>query len=389
MNAEFNITVLGSARAGKTSLLSSIYSQLSQVIGEGSSLEIKPVGEADLLLSRQVSQLRTAFDSLTQMPLNNADVVSPTTISEEKVVPKPRYEFNFGIESKKAKSAFKKSSIVDVGDLLSLRQSGKRNRGQLDNSGHSDIGYRFNLGQKNKKPKMQLVLRDYPGEQILDNAQEVIHRIRECAVTLITIDTPALMVEGNTSFPWSFHKERNQLEKKKNGTANIHSLFQEAYKELKDKKLVILAPVKCEKWMKDPESASLLLDRIKAGYDNLLQLLASENLKDNVAVVVTPVETLGSIVYAYMDKQDVYSPQFMKRSVSSKYDPRYGDQPLRYMLRFVLKRFLEKPGFWFDWFGDDKPFLNAIHDFAKDCKSDPSLGIQTSGFSVIQGSQLL
>ncbi|RRB07728.1 hypothetical protein [Larkinella rosea] len=388
MNAEFNITVLGTARAGKTSLLSSIYSQLAQVIGEASGLEIKPVADADVLLDQQVSNLQSAFNSITQMPLNNADVVQPTTIPEEKVKPKPRYEFKFGIDSKKSKTTFKKSSIVDVGALLNLRQNSKRSPNRLDTH-HSDIGYRFNLGQKNKKPKMQLVLRDYPGEQILDNSKEVINRIRECAVTLITIDTPALMIEGNSAFPWSFHKERNQLEKKKNGTTNIHSIFQEAYKELKDKKLVILAPVKCEKWMKEPESASLLLERIKAGYDSLLQLLASENLKDNVAVVVTPVETLGSIVYAYMDNQDVYSPQFMKRSVSSKYDPRYGDQPLRYMLRFVLKRFLEKPGFWFDWFGDDKPFLNAIHDFAKDCKSDYSQGIQTSGFSVIQGSQLL
>lgn len=386
MNTEFNITVLGSARAGKTSLLSSIYSQFAQLIGEGSSLEIKPVGDADLLLDKQVNDLQSAFSSLTQMPLNNADVVRPTKIEEERSAPKPKPTFQFGRESKNSKMVLRKSSIVDFGDLLNFKPRTQR---VSDRNYTTDIGYRFSLGQKNKKPKVQLVLRDYPGEQLVDNSREVINRIRDCAVTLITIDTPALMLEGSKSFAWSYHNERNQFENKKSGTNNIASIFQEAYKGIKDKKLVILAPVKCEKWMKDSESANQLLDRIKAGYSNLLTLLASDELKENVAVVVTPVETLGNIVYAYMDNQETYSPQFMKRSISSTYDPRYSDQPLRYMLRFVLKRFLENPGFWFDWFGDDKPFLHAINDFAKGCKSDPSLGIQTNGFTVVQGSQLL
>ncbi|WP_247235273.1 hypothetical protein [Telluribacter sp. SYSU D00476] len=364
MIREFNITVLGPARAGKTSLLSSIYCQFSQVIGRDSDLEITPVSETDSNLGRHAAQLRTAFDTITQMPLNNADVVEATSIVESNSITKPKERFDLG-------------------------QKFKNNRGSISKFGFNDIEYRFNLGQKNKKPKVQLVLRDYPGEQLMENPKEVIRRIRECSVTMIAIDTPALMVEGGRSFPWLYHNDRNIPENGKNGSAGMLNIFKEAYKDLNEKKMVLLVPVKCEKWMSDPATASLLLDRLKTGYSQLLDFFASEGMSDNVAVVVTPVETMGNIVYAYMDNKENYSPRFMKGSVVSKFNPRYCDQPLRYILRFILKRFLENQGFWFDWFGNDKPFLKAINDFARGCNSDPNTGLQTNGFTTIQGAQLL
>ena len=362
MIREFNITVLGPARAGKTSLLSSIYSQFSQVIGRGSDLEITPASETDSYLGKHAADLEAAFDTITQMPLNNADVVEATSIVEVNSLIKTKERFGLG------------SKVKNTSALL--------NR-------NTDIEYRFNLGQKYKKPKVQLVLRDYPGEQLMERPKEVIRRIRECSVTMIAIDTPALMVEGGRSFPWLYHKDRNIPETGKNGSIGMLNIFQEAYKDLNEKKMVLLVPVKCEKWMSDPATATLLLDRLKAGYSQLLDFFASEGLSENVAVVVTPVETMGNIAYAYMDNKENYSPRFMKGSVVSKFNPRYCDQPLRYILRFILKRFLENQAFWFDWFGNDKPFLKAINDFARGCNSDPNTGLQTNGFTTIQGAQLL
>ncbi|GAB3974197.1 hypothetical protein GCM10028806_29540 [Spirosoma terrae] len=359
MNKEFDITVIGSVRAGKTSLLSTIYSQFSEVIELDNDLEIRPARDLDDSLGNYVQDLQNAFGTTTQMPLNNADVVQPTVISKTK----DNHTLNG-----------RSSSTTDYTYKLNGLNS-------------SDIEYRFNLGQKNKKPKIQLVLRDYPGEQLADHPKDVIRRIRDCAVTMIAIDTPALMIEESKRQPWRFHKDRNLFENGKPGPNNLCSIFEEAYKEINGKKLVVLAPVKCEKWMADPACADQLLERIKLGYKPLLDLLAS--MKDNVAVVVTPVETLGNIIYAYMDQPNAYSPQFMKETILAKYNPRYGDQPLRYILRFVIKRFLENPGFWFHWFGNDKPFVSAMDNFARGCKADPLRGNMASGFTVIQGSQLL
>lgn len=383
MNSEFNVTVLGASRAGKTSLLSSLYRQFEQVIEDGSDLEIKPVKVEDSLLAKEIANLQNAFNSTTQMPLNNADVVQATSILSKNGKTKNGYKHNGSQNTMSSKS------ISDVKYPFNIGRNAKNSTDKHGQNSRTDIEYRFNLGEKNQKPKVQLVLRDYPGEQLIDDSREVIFRVRECTVTMITIDTPALMVEANKTQSWVFHKDRNLLERGKSSTTSILTIFQEAYKGLKEKKLIILAPVKCEKWMRDSVSANQLLDRVKEGYKPLLDLLSSEDLKDNVAVIVTPVETLGGVIYAYMDSPETYSPRFIKKSISSKYDPRYCDQPLRYILRFVLKRFLESPGFWFGWFGNDKPFLNAIDGFAKGCKSDSNLGVQTNGFTIIQGSQLL
>ncbi|GAB2530306.1 hypothetical protein [Spirosoma aerophilum] len=383
MNLEFNITVLGASRAGKTSLLSSIYNQFNQVIGDGSDLEIKPVNEKDSLLAKEALDLQNAFNSATQLPLNNADVVQATNLTD--INSKIKYSYEQAGRQKPNKS----KNIIDIRYPFKIGAKFKNSNSNHPYKRINDIEYRFTLGQKNQRPKVQIVLKDYPGEQLIEDSREVIQRVRECSVTIVTIDTPALMIEGGKQHSWLFHKQRNLLEQGKNSTVTVCDIFQEAYKGLKDKKLIILAPVKCEKWMKDPSSANQLLDRVKEGYKPLLDLLSGDNLKDKVAVIITPVETLGDVIYAYMDNPDTYSPRFIKKTVSSKYDPRNCDQPLRYILRFVLKRFLENPGFWFGWFGNDKPFLNAIDDFARGCKTDLTPGNQTNGFTVIQGSQLI
>jgi hypothetical protein len=365
MIREFNITVLGPPRAGKTSLLTSIYSQFSQVVGRSSDLEITPVTEKDYLLEKHLAELRSAFSTSTIMPFKNADVVEPTCFDGDKV------EVTRGDNRLETKPKVKKpANLVWLSNIR-------------------DQEYRFNLGQKNKKPKVQLVLRDYPGEQLLDNPKEVVQRVKDCAVTMIAIDTPALMADEGRVNPLLTHKNRNFPEKGKKGGVGIVDIFAEAFKDLKEKKLVLLVPVKCEKWMSNPATANLLLERLKMGYEQLLELLASDDLRDNVAVVVTPVETMGGIVYAYMDSKETYSPQFMKESIAAEFRPRYSDQPLRYILRFTLKRFLERKGFWFDLFGNDKPFIQAIDEFAKGCKSDSGLGEKASGFTIIQGKDLL
>ncbi|SOD99394.1 hypothetical protein [Spirosoma fluviale] len=339
MLKEFNITVLGQARVGKTSLLSSIYYQFDEVISTDIDLEIRAVNEEDSLLGKPVRDMQKAFDTSTKMPLNNADVVPATRL-------------------------------------------GRKN-------GVTDIKYKFTLGQKNKKPKIQLVFRDYPGEQLLENQHEVVKRIRECDVTMIAVDTLALMMEDSKFDPLLLQKNQGLTDKNGNGSVGVLRIFQEAYKDLKSDKLILLVPTKCEKWTSDEASTTLLLDRLKLKYDPLLRFLNSDGPRDRVAIVVTPVETLGNIVYAYMSSKETYSPNFLKKSVFSKYAPKYCDQPLRYILRFTLKRFLENQGFWFDLLRRDKPFLNAINEFTKGCKTESGLEENANGFAVLQGGQLL
>lgn len=360
MNLEFSITVLGAPRSGKTSLLSSMYRQFDQVVDNSTDLEIKSTHREKALLDREVKDLQRAFNSVTQMPLNNADVVRATTVVAQQ-----------------DDISHRSSHIYKSGINISLFD--KRTKEEPT----ADIKYRFNLGEKNHKPKVQLVLRDYPGEQLAENPDEIINRVRECSVTIITIDTPLLMIDNG----WSGDDDAQYG---RSDTPNdITKIFAEAYGGLIDKKLVLLAPIKCEKWMDTADAARQLTDRITEKYKCLFDLLASDELQDKVAVVVTPVETLGGIMYAYMDDKTSYSPKFIKKSIAATYDPKYCDQPLRYILRFVVKRFLENPGLWFSFFGNNKPFVNAIEDFTKECLGDSFMEAHKNGFMIVQGSKLL
>jgi len=80
------------------------------------------------------------------------------------------------------------------------------------------------------------------------------------------------------------------------------------------------------------------------GYRDLLKFLKSEQLINQVAVVVTPVQTIGNVVFAYhkTDSNDFTRFYYYKTPIHAPYAPQYGDQPLRYVLRFLINVYLER-----------------------------------------------
>ena len=72
------------------------------------------------------------------------------------------------------------------------------------------------------------------------------------------------------------------------------------------------------------------------GYEKLLGHLSFGSLAQNVAVVITPIQTLGEIVF-HKSPKNRYEPIFMKTQAHAKYNPRDSEQPLRYVLRYVMR----------------------------------------------------
>ncbi|NES97733.1 MAG: hypothetical protein F6K32_21490 [Desertifilum sp. SIO1I2] len=239
----------------------------------------------------------------------------------------------------------------------------------------------FDLGKKGAKPSLQLHFQDYPGEwhgakRPREDKEQVEKFLKESVTAIITINTPALMEKNG-----QWHDEINRPQQ-------ITNLFQRVYQDLDSPRLVILAPVKCEKYLQTEESAQELLRRIKEGYSKLIDLLNSEALLPKVAVVVTPVQTVGTVVFSRIDTMNG-KPLFIFRKVShdAEYSPKDSEQPLRYLLRFVLKLHLEgKRWKYFDFLreilGLDNHLKDAIREFAKDCKSN-------GGFAILQGENWL
>lgn len=202
-----------------------------------------------------------------------------------------------------------------------------------------DEGFRFGIGSGDKK-LIRLKFTDPSGEYFKPDAKQeykqyVEEQLNDCDAVIIPVDATALMetktgkVKGTEIGTW--HKEINEPDR-------ITALLKNAYENLQKPRLVILAPVKCESYMRTPRDANDLLDHVKKGYQELLEFFKQESLLKNLAVVVTPVQTIGNVQFAYHRVDEYGKTRFYyhKTPLDAPYAPLYGEQPLRYVLRFVL-----------------------------------------------------
>jgi GTPase SAR1 family protein len=240
----------------------------------------------------------------------------------------------------------------------------------------------FGLGRKGETPSLQLTFRDYPGGYHLKKATEdrtkfIKGLLKECVAVLIAIDAPALMeLDGK----WNDQINRPQ---------QIVDMFKAAYQDIDSPRLVIFAPVRCEKYMQTEKSSLELIKRIKEKYRILFELFGSGKLLKNVVAVITPVQTVGNVVFSQIETKDgVPYFRFRKNGHDARYEPKDSEQPLLYLLRFSLKLHLTNNRNWgyFNFIRDvlhwDDHLTNAITDLSKKCKLN-------GGFIVIQGNSWL
>jgi len=203
----------------------------------------------------------------------------------------------------------------------------------------NDEGFVFELGSGGRK-FIKLRFTDPSGEYFATNSTQkqkdyVKQQLLQCDAVIIPIDATALMEKKtgrvNYSEVGTWHEEKNDPER-------IITLLKDAYAGLTVPRLVILAPVKCETYMRTSQDAENLLQHIQIGYQKLLNFLKSDALFGKVAVVVTPVQTVGNVVFAYhkTDDQGFTKFYYNKTEIKAPYAPKDGDQPLRYVLRFLL-----------------------------------------------------
>ena len=139
----------------------------------------------------------------------------------------------------------------------------------------------FSFGFIGKEPILDLMIKDFPGEMIVNNQERVIEFIKESKAVFIAIDTPHLM-EKNGEF--------NDV---KNKPSIVIELFKKAISSLNEEKLIVLIPLKCEKYFHE-KRMSEVLGRIKEVYAPLMTLL-KEN--ENMCCMVSPILTLGDVEF--------------------------------------------------------------------------------------------
>lgn len=327
---ELQITMLGPSGTGKTTLLTAMYAQFEKDVG-AANLELTPDDDTSARLQDRLTELKHPFDAFSLFEAHG----------------------NTGVEAT--------NEFAGFGSLPS---------------------FNFGLGGKHENPSLQLVFRDYPGRYHNTNADKeqkdfVTNVLSKSVAVLISIDAPALMEENG-----KYHDLLNRPQQ-------IKDLFKRAYKNLDSPRLIIFAPVKCEKYLQDEKTARELARRVTEGYEGLLEYLNSEKLRYWIASVIAPVQTVGGLIFSRIELDENGTPEFYFRKIrhDAEYRPKDSEQPLRYLLSFLLKlhlhhRSLGMFNFVRDWIGADKHLKKAVEVFSRGCKT-------TGGFTVLRGKRWL
>ena len=213
----------------------------------------------------------------------------------------------------------------------------------------NDQGFIFEIGSSGQK-FMKLKFTDPSGEYFNSTATQgqkdyIKDQLNDCDAIVIPIDSTALM---QTKLGKVKDQELGTWHEEKNDPQRITQLIKEAFSnnQVTSPRLIILAPVKSESYMntRNGQGANELLNHVKMGYSELLDFCKSDHLLNKVSIVVTPVQTIGNVTFAFhkQDESGVTRFEYHKTPINAPYAPKDGDQPLRYILLFLINVYLEE-----------------------------------------------
>lgn len=159
-------------------------------------------------------------------------------------------------------------------------------------------------------------------------------------------------------------------------------------------RLILFVPIKCEKYLESPEERYRLHKAVKKAFEKTLLLTSNPLYRDRLAMALLPVQTVGGAKFRRFKiaadgriEREVY-----RKDLNSKFSPKNVDQPMRYLMSFLLEQFAQnkKNGSWYDKFlsfifreGDLKEVAEYIRS---DIKSDNDL---EAGFEIFCGRNLI
>ena len=305
-NCSMIILMMGPRRCGKTSVLTSISHCLKNVCAQ-TNLCVEPrSSEGGISIFKKNKTVPITVSSTTKFFNEKRDDLIKFTNNPSNLF--NNFEGNSGIAAS--------SDIVNYDFVISCNDS----------------------------PATMLLLRfiDLPGEYYdgeSDIAEELVNR-SNCII--IAVDTPALM-SGN-----------QEIQNKVNQSNIINEYFlnMKIGEDNNKSRLVLFAPLKSEKWFRIDEQndnnkeMDKIVNRIKINYENIIKRLSNEKLKSRFSVAVTPVMTVGGVVFSCYslnkDESDFEFndsgepiPNYIKDIKNVGYYPKYCEQPLLYFFSYL------------------------------------------------------
>ncbi len=193
--------------------------------------------------------------------------------------------------------------------------------------------FNFVFGLKGKEPRIDLEIKDFPGEYVQSRPQDVEQFIDESSAIFVAIDTPHLMEEGGIYC------------EAKNKTRIITEFFKSSLQKIEGEKLVLLVPLKCERYFFEHRMDDVL-KQVESVYRELITLFRQSG---KIACAVTPILTLGGVEFDHFTMQGTSIPLtsdgcpqevvYRFRTDSPTYNPAFCVQPLYYMLSFLAAKY--------------------------------------------------
>ncbi|MDY7008485.1 MAG: hypothetical protein SWX82_32335 [Cyanobacteriota bacterium] len=213
--------------------------------------------------------------------------------------------------------------------------------------------------------------------------QKYFNQVINSGAVIIPIDTLALMQEDG-----KYHQQLNDPQ-------SVTKMIATAYDNLPkdEERLVLFIPVKCETYVKTEKNMERLVKDVRKGYAELIYNVLRP--KANVAVVITPIQTVGCVVCGGPDI-DIETGELKgwllnKTRFDAPMESQWEDQPLRYIMRFLIHQYMkqQRTGLFGRAFYTCNDLLKANNDLYEALRRFAQGRIKVPPFEVIQGHDLL
>lgn len=246
--------------------------------------------------------------------------------------------------------------------------------------------FHFDLGIKGKNKSADINIVDFPGEFVDENHIEhsqVVEFIKKSHIILVAIDSVYLMEEEG-----KFNEIRNRS---KYMCEKICSLLKQI--DQKERKLIMFVPLKCEKYCVEHRIDDVTNEVIRQ-YSSLIKDIL-DNYKDRIGIAITPIQTLGGVVFDKLVKggdgnyeydEDGVTPKIQFKFYSQiagrapMYIPAFCVQPLYYLIAFAVSQYKNNKGKGGvigsifsgigGLFSSDLVFYEACQSFANNIKTE-------------------
>ena len=214
-----------------------------------------------------------------------------------------------------------------------------------DDTPTKDIStYSFNVSLKDSKSKIKINFIDLPGEWVVNHTHddEIMENMSKSRVLIIAIDTPHLMEENGR-----FNERRNHCYDiiemvKRVGFADAE----------KGAGLILLIPLKCERYYNDKRMEEVLI-KVRDAYSDLIQYINQPGVdgkRSSCQVAVTPIRTMGGAAFEKFERDENFEikvdPSYKTPEKAIYYfpdmnksepEPADCEQPVLYVLDFTLR----------------------------------------------------